>query len=310
MSKRALYARIFGLLGTAACVAVFMREPSWPTPDKLLVFATLAFMGFGQGWQLFKHLGPFVGLLLVYESFRGVADHLNSHVNYGFMTTVDSLAHRVTLPTVALQNVLWHGHVQWYDFVFYGAYMLHFVLPLGLAILVYKLKPRLYWQYVATYMTLSFSAFISFALFPAAPPWMASQDGFIAPITRISSQVWAAFGIRDFPSVYNKISPNAVAAMPSLHAAYATLFTIFIYKLFGKKWAALSLVYPALIWFGTVYQGEHYAIDELAGIVFALAAYKYTPYVLAQLKQRLQGFMQPPALVPVMLYQLSSEQAA
>ena len=61
--------------------------------------------------------------------------------------------------------------------------------------------------------------------------------------------------------------------MPSLHAAYATLFLIFVYKLYGKKWAAIAAIYPFCIYVGTVYQGEHYAIDEIAGALYAICAY-------------------------------------
>jgi membrane-associated phospholipid phosphatase len=115
--------------------------------------------------------------------------------------------------------------------------------------------------------------FLTFLAFPAAPPWMAVEKGLIPPITRISSQIWAALGIQDFPSVYNKISPNPVAAVPSLHAAYATLLVIFIYKAFGKKWALVAAIYPFIIYVGTVYSGEHYAIDEILGGLYALVAY-------------------------------------
>ena len=115
--------------------------------------------------------------------------------------------------------------------------------------------------------------FATFVAMPAAPPWMASRDGYIQPITRISTDVWYGLGIRDFPSVYNKISPNPVAAVPSLHAAYATLIALYIRKAFGRKWGILSLIYPLCIYFGTVYQGEHYLIDELLGSVYAFIAY-------------------------------------
>jgi membrane-associated phospholipid phosphatase len=106
----------------------------------------------------------------------------------------------------------------------------------------------------------------------------------IEPIVRVSSEVWAAFGIHDFPSVYNKISPNPVAAMPSLHAAYAMLFVMFSITLFKSKWRWLTCIYPFLIWVGTVYQGEHYAIDEVAGIVYAIIAYLVAPYIVRGLR--------------------------
>jgi hypothetical protein len=278
--KKMSYLQWVGVVATIASVAIFLREPSFPTPDKLLVFATFICLIFNQALEMLKRFVPFVGLLLVYESFRGVVPHLNQHVNYLWMPTVDRLLWFGQLPTRWLQHHLWHGTPQWYDFVLYITYMLHFVLPFALAFVVWRLKDSHYWRYATAYLSVSFAGFLTFLAFPAAPPWMASNMGLIEPIERISSHVWAALGIHDFPSVYNKISPNPVAAVPSLHAAYATLFAIFAITLFKTRWRYLSLLYPTFIYFGTVYQGEHYLIDELLGGVYAVAAYFASPYIV------------------------------
>ena len=274
-----------GVVGTVACLAVFTAQPSFPTPDKLLVFAIFVAMLFGQAKELAKRLAPFVALLLVYESFRGVADHLNKHVNFMFMPNADRFLFFGTLPTTTLQQWWWHGSVQWYDFVFYLAYMMHFVLPIALAVLIWKTRDSQYWRFVTTYVILSFAGFLTYLLFPAAPPWMASNLGLIEPITRVSSDVWAALGIHDFPSLYNDISPNPVAAVPSLHAAYALLFALFLTTLYKTKWRFIAWVYPVLIWVGTVYQGEHYAIDAILGALYALAAFFAAPYVLGWIQR-------------------------
>ena len=264
--------RLLGILGALVLLIIFINKPSFPTPDKLLIFLTFVAMTFGQAKELLKRLGPFVGLLIVYESFRGLAHQLNDHVNYLWMPSVDRWLFG-GLPTEQLQHVLWHGTVQWYDFVLYIVYMLHFVMPIGLAIIIWKKMDKAYWRYMFSYVALSFAGFVTYLLFPAAPPWMASGRGLIEPIERISTHVWFALGVHNFPSVYNKISPNPVAAVPSLHAAYAALFALFVYKLFGRRWGALAALYPLLMAFGVVYQGEHYFVDVLLGVVYAFAAY-------------------------------------
>lgn len=223
--------------------------------------------------------GLFVLILLVYESFRSVADQLNSRVDYSLAPHADRLLFG-DLPTVYLQNWLWHGAVRWYDFALYLPYLLHFVLPIALGVLVWKTRDKHYWRLINTYLVSAFMAFFTFLLFPAAPPWLAAQNHFIEPIQRISSDVWFNLGIKDFPSFYNEITPNIVAAVPSLHVIWAVLFSIFIFKLFGRRWGSLSLLYPAAIAFGTVYQGEHYAFDVILGIVYAIAAYLLTPYLM------------------------------
>lgn len=274
------YAQWFGIVATLVSVGIFVREPSWPTPDKLLVFATFIAMIFSHATEMLKRFVPFVGLLLVYESFRGIVPYLNDNVSYTWMPDVDRWMFGGHLPTAWLQDRLWSGAVQWYDFVLYLAYMMHFVLPFALAFVVWKLLPRQYWRYAVAFIVVSFMGFITYLLVPAAPPWMASDKGYIEPIERISSDVWGAMGIKDFPSLYNEISPNSVAAVPSLHAAYATLFALFAIALFKSRWRYLSLIYPAFIYFGTVYQGEHYVIDELLGALYAVAAFVLAPYVV------------------------------
>lgn len=273
LKTRKTWKSIIGLTGILVCSSLFIVNPSWPTPDKIFVFLMFVFLSFGQVWEFLKKFTPFLAAILVYESFRGLADGLNSRVEYMWMVRVDEWLGHGKLPTVSLQEKLWHGSVQWFDYSLYFVYMLHFVLPFALAILIWKKRARYYWQYVCSFVSLSFMGFFTFWAFPAAPPWLASQEGLIEPITRVSSQVWGRLGINDFPTIYSKLSPNPVAAVPSLHAAYATLFSIFIFRLFGKKWGLLSLAYPSAIYFGTVYQGEHYLIDEVLGGLYAIVAF-------------------------------------
>lgn len=271
--------QIIGVAGTVACLVIFIREPSFPTPDKLLVFLIFVFMIFEQALQMLKRLLPFIGLILVYESFRSVADSLNSHVNYSLGPHVDKFLFG-KLPTVELQNWLWKGHVQWYDFVFYAPYLLFFAIPIALALLVWKTREQHYWEVVTIYLTVFFAAFVTFLAFPTAPPWLASQNHYIQPIVRTSSYVWGALGIHNFPSLYNHLAANPVAALPSLHAAAATLLALIIFKLYGKRWGLVSLIYPALIYVGVVYEGEHYAADVLAGIIYGFGGYYAGPHVL------------------------------
>ncbi len=282
--------QVIGAAGTAAGLSIFIANPSFPTPDKLIIFLFFFMMIFKQAFFVLKRLLPFVAILLVYDSFRGIADNLNTHVNYTFMIDADRFLFG-SLPTTTLQNWLWNGHVQWFDIALYLPYMLHFVLPVGMAIVIWESRRKHYWNYVAAFSIVSFAAFFTFLLFPAAPPWLAVENGYIEEIRRISSDVWFALGINDFPSVYNQISPNPVAAMPSLHAAWATLLCIFIFKFFGRRWGSLSLLYPFAIFIGTVYQGEHYVIDVLVGIIYALGAYFSVPYLVRFIERKIRPLL-------------------
>jgi hypothetical protein len=267
-----------GVFGTISSITIYLSEPSFPTPDKLFIVGIFVAMIFSQAIQLIKRFSPFILVILIYESFRGVADYLNQNVNFTPMIEADKFLFFGHLPTKILQNILWHGNVKWYDFGLYLAYMLHFVLPLGLAVIIWKkFNDKLYWRFVWTFAVLMLAGFLTYIIFPAAPPWMASDLGYIEPITRISSDVWFALGVNDFPSLYNKIAPNPVAAVPSLHAAFSFLFAIFVTTIFKSKWRHMAWIYPVMIVFGTVYMGEHYIVDAILGILYAGLAFKYTP---------------------------------
>jgi membrane-associated phospholipid phosphatase len=75
---------------------------------------------------------------------------------------------------------------------------------------------------------------------------------------------------------------NPVAAMPSLHMAYATLAAGFFW--FGKPWwgKVLLALYPTAMAISLVYGGEHYVIDEIAGVAFALTIIATWRYLRAR----------------------------
>src|SRR3990167_7153232 len=179
--QKKLY-RYVGISGTLLCLIIFVFSPSFPTQDKLLIFLIFVFMILGQATELIKRLLPFVALLLVYESFRGLAPLINPRVEYSLLPNIDVKMFGV-LPTAWLQKLWWHGHVQWYDFMFYLPYLLHFVMPIGLAILIWKKRDWFYSRFVGSFIVVSFMGFLTYLALPAAPPWMASDRGIIKPIT-------------------------------------------------------------------------------------------------------------------------------
>jgi hypothetical protein len=260
----------------AAVILLIVLQRNFWTPDTLFLVLLGVFFVFGQAKMFITRFGPFVLLLLAYDSFRGIADDLNHNVHFYEMINIDRAWFGGALPTQVLQDWWWHGQVQWYDFYFYLLYTFHFLAPLLLAVLIWKLREKLYWPFVGALVGLSFAAFITYIIFPAAPPWMASDLGYIAPIHRISSDIWYAMGVTNFSEVYANLSPNAVAAVPSLHAAYPLLFVLFLNTMFGWRRLWWAMFYPVSVWVGIVYLGEHYVVDAVLGIIYALTIYALT----------------------------------
>lgn len=263
----------------AAVAGFFVVNRSIWTPDVLFLALLVVFVALGQARVFIVRFAPFIILLLAYDSFRGIADDLNTYVNFWPMISFDMNVFGGYLPTDVLQDWWWHGTLDWFDFYFYFLYAIHFVMPVALAVLIWKLQPKMYWEFVAALVGLSFMAFITYIVFPAAPPWMASDLGYIEPIHRISSDIWAAMGFSDFSRIYSELSPNPVAAVPSLHSAYPLLFVLYFWRLFGVRKTWWLLVYPVSMWIGVVYLGEHYVIDFILGAMYAVAAYYLAKYV-------------------------------
>jgi PAP2 superfamily len=112
-------------------------------------------------------------------------------------------------------------------------------------------------------------------VFPTAPPWMAAKQGRIGHVDRIATRGWTRLGLDSAHSMLSKgqATVNLVAAVPSLHAAYAALIAVTLWPMVGRRWLrALLVVHPVLMVFTIVYGGEHYVADALAGYVFLALA--------------------------------------
>lgn len=278
----ALLWKMIGWAGLAVCLASALLQPSFLTPDKLILFVIFIGIITAHTQEFMINFLPFMALLLIYESFRGIANNLNSRVHYYFMPNADRFLFGGHLPTLFLQQHFLHtSHAMWYDFVFYIVYMLHFVIPFILGLLILRFHKEQYARFATTFVVVAFAGFITYVLFPAAPPWMASQQGVIGPTVRAGSLVASAIKLHDLPTLYHHFSPNSVAALPSLHAAFSFLCAFFATKIFKSKWKYIAWLQPVIIWVGTVYAAEHYVVDVILGLIYALIAYYVAPYLFS-----------------------------
>jgi membrane-associated phospholipid phosphatase len=65
---------------------------------------------------------------------------------------------------------------------------------------------------------------------------------------------------------------NQLAAMPSLHIAWALWCTVAVWRMTARRWwRALAAVYPLVTGFAVLATGNHYVLDVLAGALLAAA---------------------------------------
>ena len=225
--------------------------------------------GFLRG--LIRDWLPFLAILLVYDSLRGSANRLFAP-HFLPQLQFDRVLFGGQVPTVTLQRLLWDGHARAWDLAAWAIYMTHFFFTPVLAAVLWKLNRERFRWFTRRVIVLSFSGLLTYALYPAAPPWMAAQRHLMAPITRIIPQVWAALPVAGDGSVSAGYKlANNVAAVPSLHAAFSSLVAVTVWP-FTPRWARpLVIAYPLAMAFVVVYTGEHYVSDVLLGWVYTAA---------------------------------------
>jgi hypothetical protein len=236
----------------------------------LLCFSLSDLRGYARGVVL--EWLPFIGLLIAYDSLRGSASHVFG-VHYLPQLQIDQTLFGGTAPTVTLQHWLWHGQVVWYDVIFWGVYLTHFFATPVLAAVLWKIDRARFRTFIVLVAALSFAGLATYALYPAAPPWMASQAHLISPVTRIVPLVWQALGLHSAGSVFESGSQyaNNVAAVPSLHAAFSLLVAITLWPRKHKWLRPIVALYPLAMAFSLVYGAEHYFSDIVLGWMYTIA---------------------------------------
>lgn len=243
------------------------------TPDRFFIFLLVAGVIAGRGIRFLKDWSPFFALLLGYEMLRGFADTAGFKVHIGDVVAAEKALFLGYMPPTLLQNWLYHpGQIAWYDIMSSVVYFLHFPLPLILGFFLWLKDRKQYFQFIVALLVLSFSGFLTYLIYPAAPPWYAAERGLVEVdkiMNVIIDQVGWSWNLSYY---YSNLNPNPVAAIPSLHAAYPTLVFLAL-RHYSRRLGYLFAPYPFLVWFSIVYLGEHYVIDALLGIAYAILAY-------------------------------------
>jgi membrane-associated phospholipid phosphatase len=228
---------------------------------------------FGRDWL------PVLILLELYNLSRGFADNgVSPHVTEPIHAD-EAMARLVGIPgipTTWLQRHLYHPHqILWWDVVVSWVYFSHFVATLVIAAVLW-LRNRARWgAFMRRWFCLSVAGLATYFAYPMAPPWWAAVHGLTAPIDRISTRGWQAIGLHGTGNVLQlgQLAANPVAAMPSLHAAFALFVVAFFLPSVRRRWWPLLVAYPLAMAFTLVYSGEHYVIDILVGWGYVVAIF-------------------------------------
>lgn len=247
------------------------------TPDRYLIVLLAGALLIHHSKHFIHDFAPFIFIILAYDFLRGFADNINPLVHYQLPIQATLWLFWGNIPTVVLQNVFYTpGFLHWYDYSATFLYLLHFAMPLFLAFILWFYNRRHFREFMLGVALASYVALLAYLIYPVAPPWLASQQHFIPPITKILNVVLNSYPDRyHLPTFYSLIGSNLVAALPSMHAAYAFLVFLYGVRFFGKI-GYLFAPYFLAMWFSIIYLGEHYFIDIAAGATLALIIFHFS----------------------------------
>ena len=246
-----------------------------------IIMSGLALTSIGRGWratvQVVVDWLPFTAVLLLYDRTRGVADGLGINVHEHDILDAEKWLFGGTEPTVWLQQHLYDAaHVHWYDALVTLVYTSHFLATPILAAVLWLRDRALWLRYISRVIALALVGLLTYCLFPEAPPWMAARDGLTDPVARLSARGWVWFHFENLNGVLARAQQdgaNPIAAMPSLHLAFAVLVALTIGARLRTRWRWLLALYPVAMSFTLVYTGEHHVLDLIVGAGYAFAAH-------------------------------------
>jgi len=259
---------------------------AWGVPTSTnLVFVWVASGMVAFAWSDIRHRIPrfvldwlpFLGILFVYDRMRGVADGGLFSQHAIPQIRVDAFLFGKPVPTVWLQEHLWGGpsHIHWWDYAVWFVYITHFFATLVVAAVLWLKAYDRFARFVTMVCVLALTGFVTYVLYPAVPPWLAAREHHIGEANRIVGVVWPHIPVANYGEVFQKGQSyaNNVAAMPSLHGAYALLISLYLWRLVPRRVRPLLVLYPLAMAFALVYSGEHYVVDILAGWVYAAGSF-------------------------------------
>jgi len=173
-------------------------------------------------------------------------------------------------PTEWLQAHLNSPGVDWWDVAFTLIYTSYFIVPFAVAGFLWARDRLAFRRFTNRVVTLALAGLATYIAFPAAPPWMAAQEGLLHGVQRTTGDGWQLLG-GGTAGLFSEgqASVNLVAAVPSLHSAFTALVAMFLWRRVRPALRPLLLLYPLAMGLTLIATGEHYFFDVLLGWLYA-----------------------------------------
>jgi len=213
--------------------------------------------------EFLRNIILIITLLLSYEALQSVITTFTNASDAISLNAIDVAMFGFNF-TAAVQNAFYSSIMTLISTAFYSLHIFLVIIAMGI---FWFLNNKIYRGYTYSIILVSYLALATFAIFPTNPPW----------ISGVAKNL-VDNGYKMLPGFINTLQQNLLsmanklAAFPSLHAAYATLFAVYTIKL-NPKFGLVSIPIFFGIMFSTIYLGQHYVFDLIGGIAYSLIAF-------------------------------------
>lgn len=218
------------------------------------------------GAQLLVEISIVGGLLMIYRFIRTLnrTDLSTAFANSRDIIRFESWLglpfednlQRFLLDHPSLIKVLNHYYI-WF----------HFPAAIALLLWLYLRHSEAYRSFRNLMAFSTFTGLIIHLLFPLAPPRM--MDGFVDTMARYGPSIYPANPLDG--------AANQIAAMPSLHFAWALIEAIAVVAVLSTRWRWLVVVHPVLMTLSIIATANHWWIDAAMAaflVIIGIAAWR------------------------------------
>jgi len=225
-------------------------------------------------WEIVRLVldwAPIVAVLAVYDYTRGAADSFGIGVHETPMIDFDRFVFFGETPTEWLQSHLYEaGVVNWYDIAFTLVYTSYFIVPFATAGVLWARDRQAFLAFTKRLVSLAIAGLCTYIAYPAAPPWMAGEQGLLEGVHRTTAKGWEVIDLQTAALFsHGQGAVNQVAAVPSLHSAFVALVAMFLWARVRPRWRILLAAYPLAMGLTLMATGEHYFFDVALGWAYA-----------------------------------------
>jgi membrane-associated phospholipid phosphatase len=248
----------------------------------LIIVAPLLAYASAASKRLFIGILPMGFLGLVYDAMRWVKD-LGVTAPRVHLCDLRAIDMRIWSATIDGERGSVHDWLQLHssttlDLIGAVPYGTFVYVAIGFAIYLYVKdyeRMRLFaWAFLVTNLI----GFVTYHLYPAAPPWYFHQYGCNVDLAAHASEgpnlarVDALLGIHYFHGFYGRAA-DVFGAVPSLHVSYPLLIALFGWPVLRWPGRAFVIAFLVTMCAAAVYLDHHWIIDVILGLAYALAVY-------------------------------------